>query len=678
MARAPHIQDLIASRRTLLGGLAGLPLLHLAGCAPARAPTAISRPALAFAGVPETNADTVTVPAGYQWRALIGWGDALFENMPAFDPNTLTRTDQEMRFGTHNDMLALFAGQYAFPPPKDQNELILCANNEYAELHLMFPNVRKAEDFTPAQIEAFLTAIGVSIVELARGEDGWAVRRNRAPGQGRNRRITPFTPVQFTGPAARHPWISAAAAVVNASEPDRSAGAAPEDAVRCGTLANCAGGLTPWGTYLTAEENFQDYFIGEISARDQAHAADMRTFGYPNNSPGEALAPRQFRARENPHGAALYGWIMEIDPYDPASTPKKRTALGRKKNECATTALTADGRVAVYMGDDQRNEHVYKFVSRGRFNPNDRAANRDLLDDGQLYVARLEADGGGRWIALTLDAANAAAQAEGAPLFADEGDLLVRVRAAAQLLGATPMDRPEDVEAVCDGNWRGLGPVLVVCTKNDRREGDFPGNPRREGGGDEAPQRNVAGHIVRFDEAGGDCGAESFTWDIFAMGGDPNAASPTAPMRNGRHELVSTAAEGGGAQINSGDRFACPDNIFIDSTHRIWVSTDGNAGVFASCNDCVIVAPLDAEGPRPMRRFLVGPVGAEICGPLMTPDEGAFLCAIQHPGADDVAGKSFESTRWEGARAPSSFPDGGWPRSTVVIVTREDGGRIGD
>jgi uncharacterized protein len=254
----------------------------------------------------------------------------------------------------------------------------------------------------------------------------------------------------------------------------------------------------------------------------------------------------------------------------------------------------------------------------------------------------------------------------------------MRVRDAARFLGATPMDRPEDVEAVCDANWRGLGPVLIVCTNNAERGFEHPGNPRRESDRPQSAQANLAGHILRIDEAGNDCGAESFSWDVFVMGGDPDATALTAPNRDGTRAHVSNKHNG--APTATGDRFACPDNIFIDSTQRVWIATDGNDGVFADCNDCVVTTSVNGGGPRQMKRFLVGPVGGEICGPLMAPDERAFLCSVQHPGANNVAGVDYSQLRWMGEPATSHFPDGGdaWPRSAVVIVTRDDGGRIGD
>jgi secreted PhoX family phosphatase len=680
---AKHIQELIASRRAVLGGLVGLPLLNLAACATPGANGSSAQTA-GFTSVPANTADTITVPPGYRWRTLVKWGDALFDGMPDhIELDAMTRTEQERRFGQNNDMLALFATDYAFPPPKDQRRMILCANNEYMSLELTFPSARALRDFTPAQLEAMYASVGVSVLDLQRDAAGWRMVKSAA-GRGHNRRITPFTPVLFSGPAARHPWIVAASEVVNAAEPAR--GAEPAGAVRCGTLGNCAGGLTPWGTYLTAEENFDGFFFGSASVDDQfadpAYALDVMSFSYPNG-PGSLRekAPRQFRIGDNPRGPALYGWVVEIDPHDPTSTPKKRTALGRKKNECATSALARDGRVVIYMGDDQRDEHVYKFVSRGRFDPANRAANMDLLDDGQLYCAQFAEDGAGRWIPIDLAAANAAAQAEESPVrFRDEADLLVRARDAARLLGATPMDRPEDIEAVCDAEWRGLGTVLIACTNNSDRGFAHPGNPRRDSERPNTAQSNFAGHIVRIDETSGDPAATTFTWDVFALAGDPNTEELTARTRAGTLAHVSTKVNG--AATFSGDRFACPDNMFIDTTHRVWISTDGNDGVFGDCNDGVLCTPLNAEGPRPVKRFLNCPVGAEVCGPLMAPDERAFFCAIQHPGAADVSGADYSQRRWmdDRPRPASSFPDGGdaWPRSAVIVVTRDDGGRIGD
>ena len=680
MTDTPHLRDLIAarlSRRTVLGGLAAAPFLSLHNTAAAQG----LRPggsALSFASVAATTADAITTPEGYQARTLIAWGDPLVEGMAPFDPDTLTRSEQEMRFGQNNDMLALFPAQYAFPWARDQKRHLLCSNHEYVEPALMFPGVASAADFTPAQIETMFAAMGLGVVQVEREEDGaWRVVRDPARG-GLNRRITPFTPVLFEGPASTHPWITAAGAAMNAREPGGAAGT-----IACGTMANCAGGVTPWGTYLTSEENFNYTFWNsnpdaptlKTHRADGAYKRDAASFLYSAHAERPISGLGQYDLAENPTGPALYGWVVEIDPYDPAWTPRKRTALGRRKGECATTALTRDGRVAVYSGDDQTEEFVYKFVSRRRFNPRRRTANRDLLNEGQLYVARFNADGAGVWMALTLEAANAAARAARyRDLFADEADLHVRAREAARLVGATPMDRPEDVEALRDEHWRGLGPVLVVCTKNWRPGAARPGNPRRvDPTQPQAPQTNQPGHILRIDEDNNDCAATAFRWDVFLLGGDPDGE--TAVLQNGQRAMVTSKL--GATATTSGDRFACPDNICFDTALNVWIATDGSDYVFTDCNDAVLVAPTGVAGPKPIKRFLVGPMGAEICGPMLSPDERAFFCAVQHPGEHDAAGTPIDELRWNrGQKPPSTFPDGGWPRAAVVYVTRRDGGKV--
>lgn len=681
---SPHLRDLIQARltrRAVLAAAATAPLLSLSDTAAEAALPA--GPAPTFASVAATTADTVTVPEGYEVRTLVAWGDALYEGMAPFDPDKLTRAEQEKRFGQNNDMLALFPAEYAFPWPRDQKRHLLCSNHEYVEPALMFPGVASPTDFTPDQGAAMYAAKGLGVTQVERGDDGaWRVVRDAAPGAGRNRRITPFTPAKFEGPAANHPWILAAAAHMNAAEPGTPAGM-----VACGTLANCAGGVTPWGTYLTSEENFNFDFTNSNpqsealkAARAQgAYALDVQSFGFPADQaraiPG---APSQYDLATNPTGPALYGWVCELDPYDPQWAPRKRTALGRRKGECATTALARDGRVAVYSGDDETEEFVYKFVTRGRFNPRNRLANRDLLNEGQLHVARFGDDGTGAWLPITLTAANRAARAKGYPnLFKDEADLMVRAREAARLMGATPMDRPEDVEAVLDNNWVGMGPVLVVCTKNATQGFAHAGNPRRaDPDRPDAAQANAAGHILRIDEHNNDCGARRFKWDVFLMGGDPASETGVTRGQTGSRLLVSTKL--GDRQTTSGARFACPDNICIDTALNVWIATDGSDQVFADSNDCVMVTPLAGNGPRPLKRFLVAPVGAEVCGPMMAPDEKAFFCAIQHPGDADTAGVGVRELRWrKGQKPPSTFPDGGWPRSAVVYVTRKDGGKVG-
>jgi len=693
-AAAPHIQDLIAARLSrrgiVAGGLAALPLLTLAAestakpkagkaAAAPKPPAAPVRP-LTFASVAETAADQVTVPTGYKVQTLIGWGDALFADIDAAPDLNPTRESQERRFGQNNDMLAIFPAAWTFPKARDQKQFLLCANHEYFDASLMFPAIKDPKEFGETQMKALFAAMGVSVVALVQDGDDWRVIKDAKLGAGKNRRITPFTPVVFSGPAAAHPWITAAGAVVNQLEPGAQAGQ-----IACGTLANCAGGETPWGTYLTAEENFNGFFFNtaedlELSdpRRLSAQAADAAVMGYSltERARGNRSLP-QFDLAKNPAGPALYGWTVEIDPYDPNWAPRKRTALGRRKGECATTALCPRGRVVVYAGDDQIDEFVYKFVSAGRFNPADRLANRDLLDNGQLYAARFDEDGKGRWLPLTLLAANAAAKVAGYPHpFTDAGDLVVRAREAARLLGATPMDRPEDVEAPHDENWVGTGTVLVVCTNNRQQGFERPGNPRRN---DPArpgrAQSNLTGHIVRIEETGNDCAATTFAWDIFALAGDPKAGNAPVLTSAGGKALVGVDVH---AQPSfSGDRFACPDNVCFDTGGHVWISTDGSDDVFDGCNDMIVVTPVNAPAPRPVKRFLVGPMGCEICGPMLSPDEKTFFAAIQHPGENNAKGVRYADLRWTGEAPPSTFPDGGWPRSAVVVVRKDDGGVIG-
>lgn len=671
-----HIQDLIAiRRRQFLLGAAALPLLTLDADAQPRP--------LGFTSVPANTDDRVTVPPGYSVQTLISWRDALFENMPAtIDADALTRAEQELRFGQNNDMLALFPLRYAYPQSRTQNRYLLCVNHEYADQGLSFPAARSQAEFNEQRQAAMYAGLGVTVVQVERRRGQWRVVRDAQPGAGFNRRISAFAPVIFDGPAAQHRWVVAGAASVNAFEPG-----APVGTVPCGTLSNCAGGVTPWGTYLTSEENFNfSYGFTQANAparagvsEDAAWTRDCQSFATPT-APTEfnRTVPPQYDVSRNPYGPSLYGWTVEIDPYDPNWTPRKRTALGRRKGECANTALTRDNRIAVYSGDDQANEFVYKFISTGHFNPRNRTANRDLLSEGTLHVAQFHADGSGAWLPLTVETANAArASRADVPAFTDLGDVLVRAREAARLMGATPMDRPEDVEAIVDHRHVGQGPVLIACTNNRTAHTGIPGNPRREG--PEPSQANAAGHIVRIDEDGGDCGATSFHWDVFALGGDPNATEPVARIQNGTSANISVALNG--APTTSGDRFACPDNICFDAQQNVWIATDDSTNIFDDCNDAVLVAPTAGSGPRPLKRFLTGPVGCEICGPTITPDQRAFLVSIQHPGETDRAGAQWARTRFStpSARPPSSFPDGGeaWPRASVVVITKNDGGIVG-
>jgi uncharacterized protein len=688
-----HFADLAAatlSRRGFLAATAALPALSLI-------PGDAAAVAAGFTPVPENMDDTVRLPEGYKWERLISWGDPLFEGMEPAKPArgapfNYTRAEQEKRFGTYNDMIALFPATWSYPwPETTQARMIMCVNHEAVSPFMSVPTAEGVEwtqspetiesMFTPEKLEAMYASMGVSVVELSHnGTSGaWQVVKGASSGEGKNRRITPFTEVIFDGPAANHPWVREACANVAATEHVRTGAPRAAGAFKVGTLQNCAGGYTPWGTYLTAEENINNVFFTKRLTSDtlsaaqtnHAYAFDQSSYGYNNGWP--MGGPEQFDLTKNPYGPSLYGWIVEIDPYDPDWTPRKRTAMGRKKNECATTVLSKNAKIVSYMGDDSANQFVYKFVSNGRFNPRNRESNRDLLSNGKLYAARLEEDGTGSWIELSLRAANAAPKPTGATPFANQGDVLVRAREAALRLGATKMDRPEDVQSPTDGSFRGQGAVYIMCTGNmsDGGRAGNSANPRRASAVGDGLERNFQGHIVRIEETRKDHASLTFKWDIFAVAGDPAAEKAVITNRSGVD--VNASSWHGGAPTTLGDRFACPDNICFDNRGFAWVATDGTADTFP-CNDGVYVMPTTGRGPRPVKRFLTVPVGAECCGPLVTADQRNFFCGVQHVGAASREGVSFRS---RGVGPFSTFPDGGWPRDSVIVVRRIDGGIVG-
>ncbi|MBC7802850.1 MAG: DUF839 domain-containing protein, partial [Candidatus Parcubacteria bacterium] len=352
----------------LAGMLAALPGLPLSGCAT----RGISGgPLLGFASVPISTADEVRVPPGYRAQVLYGWGDPVgaAAGQPAFrwDAGN-SAEDQALQAGMHHDAIEYF------PLPAgsgSSNRALLAVNHEYTDDGLLHADGMKT--WTAEKVRKSQAAHGAAIVEVELSGTAWRVVRPSRYA----RRITASTPMRFSGPAAGHPLLGAGDPV--------------------GTLNNCAGGITPWGTYLTCEENFNGYFVnaGEIPPEQRRYGINARGFGYRWHE-----FDSRFDAAAHPHEPNRFGWVVEIDPYDPHSRPVKRTALGRFKHEGAMVTLASDGRVVVYMGDDERFEYVYKFVSRDRYRPGDRAANRELLDQGRLYAARFDDNGSGRWLAL--------------------------------------------------------------------------------------------------------------------------------------------------------------------------------------------------------------------------------------------------------------------------------------
>ncbi len=629
-APGPTIGEIIArrlSRRQVLGALAAGAAGAAGGLIGALTRAAAGGPeGLGFEELRNGSDDTVHVAPGYQTHVVMRWGDGVIPRAPAFDIERQSAAAQALQFGYNCDFIAYM------PLPRGSAESghgLICVNHEYTLAHLMFPGLDRrrlgAEGLDRARTEIEMAAHGHSVVEVRRGPGGW----RRVAESPRNRRLTASrTELRLSGPAAGHARLATSAD--------------PGGRRVLGTLNNCAGGTTPWGTVLIAEENFHIYFAGDPSAGAEArNHARYGLRGRPRY-PWWGRHQRRFEVGAEPHEPNRFGWIVELDPYDPGARPVKRTALGRFKHEAATTALSPDGRVVVYSGDDERFEYIYRFVSRSRWRPGDAAANRDLLDEGTLSVARFGDDGGLEWLPLVFG--------EG-PLgpgngFASQAEVLIETRRAADLVGATAMDRPEDVET----NPL-TGRVYVMLTNNTkRRAGQTDGaNPR-------APNRH--GHILELvppEGAGGaaDHAAASFRWEVFLLAGDPADAASGARYH---------------AQVSANGWFSSPDNCAFDHHGRLWIATDGSGRVgFANG-----IYGAEVAGPRRAltRHLFRAPVGAEVCGPAFTPDDRTLFVAVQHPGGDSDA---FErpTTRW-----PDFDPELP-PRPSVVAISRNDGGEIG-
>jgi secreted PhoX family phosphatase len=406
-----------------------------------------------------------------------------------------------------------------------------------------------------------------------------------------------------------------------------------------GTLNNCACGVTPWGTYLMAEENFHGYFIGEI-ADDHPEAANYKRYGAPGGWYNWGRFHDRFDVSKEPNEPNRFGWVVEVDPLDPNSVPKKRTALGRAKHEGTESVVNKDGRVVFYSGDDERFDYVYKFVTAGTYNAADRAANMDLLDDGTLYVARFNDDGTLDWLPMVHGEGPLTAENG----FAGQADVLIEARRAGDVLGATKMDRPEDVQP----NEK-TGKVYVMLTNNTRRKDDQvdAANPRA---------KNAFGHIIEITEADGDFAATKSTWEVLLKCGDPSVAEVGASFSS------ATTANGW---------FGMPDNCAIDTEGRLWVSTDGNSAKETGRTDGLWAVDTEGAARGTSKLFFRCPVGAEMCGPFFDAAGETLFLAVQHPGDDGLATYEAPATRWP------DFRDDMPVRPAVLAVTRKGGGRIG-
>ena len=536
---------------------------------------------LGFQAVPVATEDKVAVPPGYRADVLYAWGDATGIAAVEFRwDGSSSAADQALQAGMHHDGIEFF--------PLEGNRALLAMNHEYTDDGLLHADGMKT--WTADKVRKSQAAHGVSVIEIEQIGGGWRVVRPSKYA----RRVTAETQMAISGPAADSPLIGARQAL--------------------GTINNCAAGRTPWGTYLTCEENFNGYF-----AHGGAIPPEMRRYGISARGAGyrwHEFDPR-FDAQASPEEPNRFGWVVEIDPYDPQSQPVKRTALGRFKHEGAMVTLAKDRRVVVYMGDDERFEYIYKFVSSRPFD----GKARDLLDSGTLYVARFNGDGSGSWL----------------PLGNDERSL-VYTRLAADAAGATRMDRPEWIAVHPQ-----TGDVYVSLTNNDRRGAD--GQPGIDGPNPRA--NNVFGHIVRWSESGGDAAAASFRWSVFALAGEEKG-------------------------------FGSPDGLWFDPGGTLWIQTDIststlNRGPYAKLGNNQMLAADVASGE--IRRFLTGPNGCEITGVTMAPDRRSLFINIQHPGEP-----ASERSDPGAPRAVSNWPDfraDGRPRSATIVIRREDGGLVG-
>ncbi|OSZ61449.1 phosphatase [Streptomyces pharetrae CZA14] len=580
---------------------------------------------------PNTN-DAVTVPEGYGQNVVIRWGEPILRGAPAFDPEKQSARAQAGQFGYNNDFLALL------PLPGERGRQILVANHEYTDEVLMFRGY-DPENPTREQVEIAWAAHGLSAV-VVEGErrTGKLVAVPRHP---LNRRVTATTEFRLTGPAAGSDLLKTSAD--------------PSGTKVLGTLNNCSGGTTPWGTTLHGEENFNQYFANASRATDKRYGLG----GGATERKWERFDKR-FDVAQEPNEPHRFGYVVELDPYDPSSTPRKHTALGRFKHEGATVRLTEDGRPVVYSGDDERFDYFYKFVGSKRMKKGSSRAVREhnlsLLDEGTLYVARLtgdspsieidgtgklpadgEFDGSGEWIPLaTATADGAVSHVEG--MTAEE--VFVFTRLAGDKVGATKMDRPEDIEPNPH-----TGKVYVALTNNSNR------GKAGYAGADEANPRNLNKHgqVLELTERWNRADSRRFAWSLFLVAGDPN--DPATYFAGFPKDQVSP--------------ISCPDNVAFDPHGNLWISTDGNQ--LGSHDGLFGVATRGARRGE-LKQFATMPNGAETCGPVI--QDRRVLVAVQHPG--EIDGASVE-------KPASAWPDGPGKivRPSVVAVWRKDGGDIG-
>ncbi|MGY3572437.1 PhoX family protein [Vibrio paucivorans] len=606
------------SRRRFLAGTAAVSAGAFLSLNPITKAFAAQQPSklLNFEAVPASTADALIVPKGYKATPLLSWGDPIFPNAPEFDQSGKQDSQAQLsQFGDNTDGMSLF--------PISDNRAVIAVNNEYTNYEYLFDhggNAMTKDDVLKAQ-----AAHGVTVFEIVRSGSQWKLDK----AGKRNRRITASTEMMLTGPAAGHDLMK--------TKLD------PQGMKPLGTFNNCANGQTPWGTYLTCEENFNGYFgtSGSATVSD-----DHKRYGIVASKSSYQWhdTDERFDVAKHPNEPHRFGWVVEIDPNDPTSTPLKRTALGRFKHENAALLIDDSGHIVVYLGDDERGEHLYKFVSKNKYQPGNDAANRNLLEEGTLYVAKFDMDdeelkGSGQWVELT-HGKNGLTKENG---FNDQAEVMIFARRAATQVGATTMDRPEWVAVHPDNQH-------VFCTlTNNKNRGVKDNQPV---GGPNPRKENHYGQIVRWVPSKGSHIGDTFEWDLYLIAGNPTVH---------KDNLYA-----GSENITADNMFNSPDGIGFDKAGRLWIQTDGNysnEGDFAGQgnNQMLCGDPVTGE----VRRFLTGPIACEITGLTFSADYKTMFVGVQHPGEKG---------------APSHFPDGGSskPRSTIMAITREDGGVIGE
>jgi uncharacterized protein len=654
---------------------------------------------LDFEAISKGREDAVRVPAGYTASVLYRLGDPIAAGVPAYrNDGTDTSASHAQRAGDHHDGMYFFGmgadGRYS-AGSSDRGLLVM--NHEAitpAFLHPAGQTTVGGVRTVPDEVIKEFYVHGVSVIEVNRSGTSYSYNQSSTF----NRRIHTLTEMMLSGPAAGK------AAMFTKYSPDGTK--------TRGTVNNCANGYTPWGTYLTCEENWAGYFrrvTAEDPARTAKEVASFNRYGVtgigrelwatPTATDPNDTSFARWKAQKTGTStdgsddfrnvANTYGWVVEIDPFTPASTPRKRTAMGRFGHEGAWPANIVAGRPLVfYMGDDSRMEYIYKYVSTANWDAADAtgglAAGDKYLNDGKLYVAKFNADGTGSWLELRLGVNNITS-AYAPYAFADQADVLVNARFAADAAGATKMDRPEwaavnpsngEVYVTLTNNVAASRPLAQVDAANPRFYNDPKGTAAQIG--------NPNGHIVRFAETGGDPAATTFNWDVFLFG-----ARSTADGAN-----VNVSA------LTAANDFSSPDGCwFSRSTGLLWIETDD--GAYTDVTNCMLLAsipgkvgdgakktitstdgttsksvetPVGAAPGDKLRRFLVGPLQCEITGLAETPDGKALFVQIQHPGEETAATNIGNPTLYG-----SHWPDGGAarPRSATVVITKNDGGTVG-